>query len=264
MPRAITRRSRCRLSTGSEAAFRSHDTTVAARQLPGAHVPDAKEHLMNVTTWVVFLRVLLGLPVPSPAQTITSALTAAHRTIDWSRAGVSGDIPNRTTICATLAPGATATSINNAIAACRNGVVVLSEGTYTLSSGITFRNSSNVTLRGAGPDRTIVRFTGADGCGGLWADVCVHGPSDVWYGNVPTTNMRSWTGGYAKGTTEITLDSTAGLAVGLMIILDQLDDAADTQGVWVCGTLECSQEGGPAGRPGRAQQQFVQIKAING
>src|SRR5262245_57924575 len=228
MPRAITRRSRCRLSTGSEAAFRSHDTTVAARQLPGAHVPDAKEHLMNVTTWVVFLRVLLGLPVPSPAQTITSALTAAHRTIDWSRAGVSGEIPHRTTICATLAPGATATAINNAIAACRNGVVVLGEGTFTLSSGITFRGSSNVTLRGAGPDETILRFTGADFCGGLSANVCMHGASDVWSGAVPAGNVRNWTAGYAKGTTEITLSSTTGLSVGLMLILDQLDDASDT------------------------------------
>src|SRR5262245_4617084 len=219
---------------------------------------------MRASACVLSIMVLFALPVPSGGQTITSEMRASDRPTNWSQAGVSGDIPNRTTICATFAPGATVTAINNAIAACRNGVVVLGEGTYTLSSGISFRGNSNVTLRGAGPDQTILKFTAADGCGGLWADVCVHGPSNVWSGSVPASNIRSWTGGYAKGTTEITLDSTAGLAVGLMIILDQLDDAADTQGVWVCGTLECSQEGGPAGRPRRAQQQFVQIKAING
>jgi len=104
----------------------------------------------------------------------------------------------------------------------------------------------------------------ADSCGGLWADVCVHGPSSVWSGNIPASNIHNWTGGYAKGATEITLDSTAGLSVGLMVILDQLDDASDTHGVYVCGSLACSREGGPAGRSGRAQQQFVQIKAING
>src|SRR5262245_15126557 len=219
---------------------------------------------MRASACVLSIMVLFALPVPSGGQTITSEMRASDRPTNWSQAGVSGDIPNRTTICATFAPGATVTAINNAIAACRNGVVVLGEGTYTLSSGISFRGNSNVTLRGAGPDQTILKFTAADGCGGLWADVCVHGPSNVWSGSVPASNIRSWTGGYARGTTEITLSSTAGLAVGLMIVLDQLDDASDTRDVYVCGSLACSQEGGPAGRPRRAQQQFVQVKAING
>jgi hypothetical protein len=46
------------------------------------------------------------------------------RATDWSTAGVTGDIPNRTTICATLNPGATAAQINSAIASCPSGQVV--------------------------------------------------------------------------------------------------------------------------------------------
>src|SRR5262249_15070573 len=112
--------------------------------------------------------------------------------------------------------------------------------------------------------RTIITFTAPDPCGGLHADVCMRGPSDVWSGNVPAANVRNWTSGFARGTTEITLGSTSGLAVGRMIVLDQLDDTEDTSGVFVCAAPACSQEGTPAGRAGRAQQQFVMVTAIDG
>ena len=218
-------------------------------------------------TWLTRLVLVVGIlswPALAPAQTIVDSLAAAGRTIDWSRAGVTGGIPNRTTTCATLSPGATAAAINGAIAACSNGVVVLGAGTYTLSAGLTFRGADNVTLRGAGPDRTILRFTGSDSCGGLYADVCVHGASDTWSGNVPAGAIRNWTAGYEKGSTKITLDSTAGLTAGQVVVLDQLDDASDTRGVFVCGSRSCSQEAGPAGRAGRAQQQYTQVTAISG
>ena len=219
---------------------------------------------MRLTTRVLSVLFLLVLPMHAQGETVTTALAAANRIVDWSRAGVAGGIPNPTTVCATLKPGATAEKINVAIAACRNGVVVLGPGTHTLSAGITFRGSSYVILRGAGPEQTIVKFTAPDPCGGLQANVCMRGPSDVWSGNVPAGNVRNWTGGFARGTTEITLDSTSRLSVGVMIILDQLDDGSDTKGVYVCASLACSQEGKPAGRAGRAQQQFVKVTAING
>jgi hypothetical protein len=219
---------------------------------------------MNWTKRLVLIVVLLGPPSVASAQTIVDSLAAADRTIDWSRAGVTRGIPHRTTVCTTLGPGTTAAAINNAIAACNNGVVALSAGTYTLSSGITFRGANNVTLRGAGPDRTVVKFTGSDSCGGLFADVCVHGPSDTWSGNVPSSAIRNWTAGYEKGATQIMLDSAAGLSVGQVVILDQRDDGADTRDVFVCASRACSQEGGPAGRAGRAQQQYTQVTAISG
>src|SRR5215468_8149214 len=100
---------------------------------------------MNWIRYVVLTVVLLASASLASAQTIVDSLAAANRTIDWTRAGVIGGIPNRTTVCTTLAPGATAAAINGAIAACSNGVVALGAGTYTLSAGITFRGANNVT-----------------------------------------------------------------------------------------------------------------------
>jgi len=218
---------------------------------------------MRRKTLLLFSLILLCLSTYSHAQT-NPEIIPADRRIDWSQAGIPGGIPNRTTICATFNPGATAAQINKAIATCNNGVVYLNAGTYTLSSGITFVGTSNVTLRGAGPDQTILKFTGTDGCGGLYANICIGGSSNVWSGNVPSTNIRNWTAGYAKGTTKVTLDSTAGLTVGTIIILDQLNDTANTGGVIVSDTLGTfSLEGGAPGRTNRAQQQFVQVIAIN-
>src|SRR5205809_657701 len=212
-------------------------------------------------TWVVAVLVLLCLPAHSRAQ--TNPIDAGRR-IDWSQAGVPGGIPNRTTTCATLNPGVTSTQVNNALAACSNGVVFLNAGTYSLSSGITFSGRSNVTLRGAGPDQTIVKFTGADPCGGLSANVCIFAPSNVYPGNIPSSNIRNWTAGYTKGTTQITLDSTAGLPVGAVLVLDQLDDLTDTGGVFVACGSGFSLEVCPNTRSRRSQEQFVKITAING
>src|SRR6266571_2811590 len=105
--------------------------------------------------------ILLCLSTYSHAQTVIDA----NRRIDWGQAGIPGGIPNRANgTCATLNPGATATQINKAIAACNNGAVFLNAGTYNISGGINFNGKSNVTLRGAGPDQTTLVFTGNDNC----------------------------------------------------------------------------------------------------
>ncbi|MEN9913003.1 MAG: hypothetical protein RLY66_411 [Candidatus Parcubacteria bacterium] len=138
---------------------------------------------------------------------ILSSLQAANRTIDWKYTGVPGGIPNRTTICATLNPGATAATINSAISSCNNGVVFLNAGTYNLSDKILIYNS-NVTLRGAGADKTILS-----------------GGNILRIGSgYNSTSGVALTGGGAKGSSSFTVASTAGLTVGLMLELDRLDD----------------------------------------
>jgi hypothetical protein len=201
-----------------------------------------------------------GIPRRSSAQTIIDS----SRRIDWSQAGMIGGMPNRTTICATLNPGATVSQINSAIAACTNGVVSLTAGTYALSAGIDFAGRSNVTLRGAGPDQTFLVFTGSVSCFGLGADVCVRN-ADLNYSGGPA-HTANWTAGYARGTTAITLSSTSGLQVGSLLILDQLNDATDPGGVFVCSTLNLCADEGPAGagRQGRDQSQLVRVTAISG
>jgi len=90
------------------------------------------------------------------------------------------------------------------------------------------------------------------------------GASNIWPGNLPSADIRNWKAGYAKGTTQMTLDSTTGLTVGTIIILDQLNDTTDTGGVVVSDMIGTfSLEGGAPGRTNRAQQQFVQVIAIN-
>jgi hypothetical protein len=217
---------------------------------------------------------LLSLSTCAQAQTLIDP----SRRINWSGAGVPGGIPNRTTICATLNPGATAAQINSAIAVCPSGQVVkLAAGTYTLSAGIEFKAKSNVTLRGAGPDATFIVFTGnTRACSGLKAGICLVNA----YPNDGQNFARSanWTAGFAQGATSITLDNTPDLKVGSQIILDQVRDNADTGDVFQSTKRPAT---GPAPRtcigcnsPGRstqvgfptdnAQQHIATVTAING
>ena len=221
--------------------------------------------LSNIThvraVWIV--TAILLSPLTADAQPWAGLLSPSRAT-DWARAGIPGGIPNSTVVCATLSPGATAAQINSAIASCPSGQVVsLSAGTYNLTSGIIFANKSDVTLRGAGPDRTILNFTGYVSCRGLNTDVCLTSAGNP---QLPTpAASANWTGGYSKGSTVITLDNTSGLQVGSLLILDQLNDSSDTGGMFVCTSSSCTEEsGGWIARGNRGQQHLVRVTAING
>jgi len=218
------------------------------------------------------ISLVLCLSPFSQAQ-LWSGLISSGRAIDWSKVGIPGGIPNRTTVCTTLNPGATAAQINSAISSCSAGqVVLLNAGTYNLSSGIVFAGNSNVTLRGAGANKTFLVFTGGTGCHGQQADVCIDGTDTNWGGG--PSNTANWTAGYSKGTTQITLSSTSHLQVGNFLILDQTNDPTDTGSIYVCSygpqggvgqTPYCAGElpsGG--GRSDRDQEQIVTVTAISG
>ncbi|MGH9405264.1 MAG: hypothetical protein ACRD3D_05420 [Terriglobia bacterium] len=166
-----------------------------------------------------------------------SGILDPGRAIDWTTAGVVGGMPTRTMVCATVAPsGLTdatdATAINNAIADCApNEVVQLESGTYTLSAGLIFRDVSNVTLRGAGPARTILKFTGRVPCGEQ-ADLCIIGNNNgsSYYaahggGSTTWTGDNGVAGQYNKGDSVIDFGTTSGLSVGQLVNLDQRDDS---------------------------------------
>jgi hypothetical protein len=220
----------------------------------------------------LFPLILLSLSLCSFAQ-LWSGVLDPSRAINWSQAGVVGGIPNRTTICATLNPGATAAQINSAITSCPNGQVVsLNAGIYNLSAGVVFDNKSNVTLRGAGPDQTFLVFTGSNPCIGLGgADVCLMNASPDAGGDGNYNNGAAWTAGYAVGTTSITLGaiqkgSIANLQVGSMLFLDQADDGNDPGGVYVCQAQGTCATDIPVrnGRAGRGQVQPVIVTSISG
>lgn len=214
--------------------------------------------------WILGLVLLGCLAATSAHAQQWSGIIDPARAIDWSNAGVRGGIPNRTTVCATLNPGASSGQINSAIASCPTGqVVLLNAGSYAGLGGITFKGKSGVTLRGAGADKTFLIFTSGSSCTGPVSDVCLASRDVNWSGG--PSNAASWTSGYARGTTNITLSSVTNLKVGSPLILDQLDDPIDTGGVFVCmdpATVPyCSLEGNFANaqRINRDQVQIVQV-----
>ena len=75
---------------------------------------------------------------------------------NWKKAGMQsvGGIPARTTVCATISPLGggkdDSTQINNAIAACPAGdVLMLAAGTFTVMEGKTININKAITLRGS-------------------------------------------------------------------------------------------------------------------
>jgi hypothetical protein len=219
----------------------------------------------TMTRMAICVGLLAPLAGPRAAQAQQS-IVGSNRTVDWSTAGIPGGVPIRTAHCAVLNPGATAAQINAAIAACPSGqVVYLNAGTYNLSAGILFNDKSNVTLRGAGADLTLLVFTGGDNCGGGGANVCFINSDANW--TLDPGNTANWVEGYAKGSATLTLSSTSNLQVGSILVLDQLDDSnTDNGAIWVCGTGGvCAVQGESGhGRPGRYQQQLTRVTAING
>src|SRR5260370_16019700 len=168
---------------------------------------------------------MLRLMIPTTAYgQLWTGIIDPSRAIDWSKAGVVGGVPNRTTICQTLNPGATSAQINSAIASCpANQVVFLNAGTYSGLGGINFTGTNNVTLRGAGADQTILVFSSTTGCNEANGTlVCIGGTDNNWNGG-PSNTARS-TAGDSAGTTQITLSSATNLKVGNIIFLTQRDD----------------------------------------
>jgi hypothetical protein len=203
----------------------------------------------------------LSLPVSAQAQS-SSGIISPSRATNWTNAGVAGGIDHRTAVCSTLNQGASASQINSAISSCPAGQVVqLNAGTYNLSSGITF-SRSDVTLRGAGADRTFLRFTGGSSCDGLQSVICMR---SAYVDNDSPPNSTTWTGGYSVGSTSITVGSTSGMKVGGILILDQVNDSSDGGAIFVCSSSSCTDEGGNSpGRSNRGQQQLVKVVGLSG
>ena len=183
----------------------------------------------------------------------------------WSIAG-AGTLPARATLCATVSLTGSDVmnggAIRSALAGCTAGQAVkLPAGSWPVDY-IWFGTSlstmvSNVTLRGAGANSTFLTITAGGSCNGLGpTGICLLNASNDYAGGPDQT--ASWTAGYAKGTTSITLSNTTNIHNGTVLILDQLDDTfttGDTGNIFVCQSSGasgvCSQQGGIGnGRPG--------------
>jgi hypothetical protein len=153
----------------------------------------------------------LWSPILGPSQ----AVAGSGQAIDWQGAGVGG-IPARTTNCAVLTSSATVTQINAALASCHSGqTVYLSAGTYSITGSI--RIPSNVTLRGAGANLTILNATGTSG--GNVVNLGTGGPP---YGT-PTISITS---GATAGSTSIVVSSTSGISVGTYLGIGEINNSS--------------------------------------
>ena len=165
------------------------------------------------------------------------------RKIDWSKTGVPGGIPNRTTIYATInaatyGNGTTDASgvINTAIANCpANQVVYLPAGTYRLNSSIHFQAKKNITLRGAGIGKTILAPVN-----GL--------VSAITTGQTGLASARTILSGSTKGSVSITVDNATGITAGTILDIFQADDP---DFYWTRGLTEHT-------------GQYVLVTAVNG
>jgi len=163
-------------------------------------------------------------------------VVAPSRAIVWAP-GVVGGIPSRTSICTTLTSSATTAQINSAISSCGSsggGVVLLGAGTYSnVTNGICFEGASNVTLRGAGANQTILAPTAGDaGCNGAAASVGIASGDNNWKGGM-SNGPVTVTGQLIQGSTTLTLASVPHLVIGNPIILDQLNSTQDAGGILV-------------------------------
>jgi hypothetical protein len=154
-------------------------------------------------------------PSPAYSQSWSGIIPVNHGGIDWTQAGIPGGIPARATICSTLAAGASNATIQNALNACPSGQVVkLGAGTFTISSSLNI--PSNVTLRGNGPQSTILNATGVNTNG----SVVNIGSSN---GSTPSLGTISINSGATAGSTSIVVSSTTGMAVGRYLIISELN-----------------------------------------
>jgi hypothetical protein len=154
---------------------------------------------------------LLTCSLYSQAQQWSSVLNSGQA-INWSNSGVGG-IPPRTTNCASLTSSATVSQINTALAACPSGqTVYLAAGTYAISGSITI--PSNVTLRGAGANSTVLNATGGGG------NVINLGTGSASY------NPLNITGGATSGSTSISVSNASAVKAGMYLVIAETNNSS--------------------------------------
>jgi len=183
---------------------------------------------------------------------VSNTILSSDRVIDWTQSGIPGGIPNRTTICSTIAAGASTSTIQSALNSCgANQVVQLSAGTYNISGGLTI--PSNVVLRGAGPQSTILNASGS-------------GSGFIRFGSGTTpviSASTAITAGATAKSTSLTLASASGLAVGSHIMVTQLNDPAYVTITTNNGSCTWC-DGGIGWNGTRVQGQIVEVTGVSG
>lgn len=203
---------------------------------------------------------MAALALAATLPTVSSAqLLPDDRATVWNP-GIPGGIPLRTTVCATINAAAygngsvdATAGIQSAINSCPEGQVVqLSDGTFKISAD-PIRLTKGVTLRGAGPTRTTLTKP----AGTNLATVVIGWQWDTESGS---TNFTS---NGLKGSRSVTVASSAGLAIGQVVLIDKLTD--DSISYW--GARHDPPGGGSRRwfvRQDRPLTQMMEIAGISG
>jgi hypothetical protein len=243
---------------------------------------------MRANRSLLFPLILLCLSVCSHAQ-LWSGIISSSRGVDWTQAGIPGGLPDGSwTQCGSTiaAYSGTAAAITNALSACGpNQYVLLGPGIFTLSTAINFPASTtgHLVLRGSGASSTFLSFTGSGfNCGGFGtAYICIMSTDGTYPGGAHT--VYNWTGGYSKGSTQITLSSVANITPNkTLLVLNQCDtgysgsncgtgSSVDNGNYFVCAQVYSNGTGcsfnGPDGQTWRGQTawqtEWVTVTAIN-
>lgn len=218
-------------------------------------LPTAFVGLVPSTAWCLgepmsfILRAVL-FPLTFGVAFVGAAVALAHAGIlppdrdagaNWRMAGMLsvGGIPKRTTVCATVGPRGggsdDTTNIQNAIKACPIGQVVrLTAGAFTIAEGNYILVNRGITLRGAGPGRTILQRSGGavmnqELPGNNPSPIVIVGPMR-WNNSFVSTDL---TADVTVGKYSIKVQSPAGFKVGQIVLLDERSNAGwqtDPQG----------------------------------
>ncbi len=172
---------------------------------------------MKILTRTVLLLMLLT------SGPVSSEIIPPNRICDWTpgvNVGVPGGIPNRTVIGSTVDAAVYGTgsadasaALSAAIDACPSGqVVMIPVGTYRLDSRVYRASAGNITIRGAGMGKTILKAASN-------TQVLLLGTAD-W--PRPTAGLAI-TAGATKGSTVLTVADATSIAVGKLVRIQQND-----------------------------------------
>lgn len=180
-----------------------------------------------------------GNEVTSPVSTLgPSGFLPADRATTWKPGLMgAGGIPVRSTICATVRPsGGTSDDtvrIQAAINTCPVGEVVqLTAGTFLINSGRYLLINKGITLRGVGPDQTILAKT--DGAKPFQSAVSAKPSPLILVGlsmfsttgdTMDTIRSSDLTADGIKGEYTIKVADTAGFKPGQIVLLDEASGA---------------------------------------
>lgn len=151
------------------------------------------------------------------AESIIPSVNAP--TAVWSTAGVPGGIPLGRAIFTNLDTTATAAQIQNAINVCpAQNVVLLANGTFNLTSGLTVLNHDNWTLRGAGMGQTILKFTtGA----AIPPTIDIGQQTDAAH----TTSTTGIVSAMQGSSNVVMVAANTNINVGSIVVLDELNES---------------------------------------